>query len=383
MISNIVQRFTSSKSKVTPTKQLKARSQSAQNRKVNDDSIEKIEGTLSSLKSASHLASKIKKQNDLKHQRTKTLTNSCTNLNKEEAQITRMSTENLNEISKFDAQNNHESLTNRTTAKLFYSNAFTASTSSNGKQQIIFNEFISKELKQQSLMRFADESEYRMNNLRRGIALIINNKRFDPRLDMPVREGTDRDAACLEFTLSKLGFDLKIAHNCTASFMRELLFKWARADHSDNDCFVCIIMTHGDEGVVYGVDKSIELDLLIQPFKQNKTLAGKPKLFFVQACRGSNFMEGIDSNPFEVNYVNRIPMEADFLFAYSTVAGHYSWRNSTNGSWFIQSLCQVLDEHGKQLEIMQLLTAVNRRVAYYYESNTNDPEMSGKRQGIQ
>ena len=29
---------------------------------------------------------------------------------------------------------------------------------------------------------------------------------------------------------------------------------------------------------------------------------------------------------------------------------------------------------------MQLLTAVNRRVAYYYESNTNDPEMSGKRQ---
>lgn len=73
-------------------------------------------------------------------------------------------------------------------------------------------------------------------------------------------------------------------------------------------------------------------------------------------------------------------MEADFLLAYSTIAGYYSWRNSTNGSWFIQSLCHVLNEHGRQKELMQLLTAVNRRVAYYYESNTNDPEMSGKRQ---
>jgi len=50
-------------------------------------------------------------------------------------------------------------------------------------------------------------------------------------------------------------------------------------------------MSHGDEGIVYGVDKPIEIDQLIQPFKQNRTLAGKPKIFIVQACRGSCFME--------------------------------------------------------------------------------------------
>lgn len=32
--------------------------------------------------------------------------------------------------------------------------------------------------------RFADECEYRMNHSRRGVALIINNKRFEPRLEM-------------------------------------------------------------------------------------------------------------------------------------------------------------------------------------------------------
>jgi len=228
--------------------------------------------------------------------------------------------------------------------------------------------------------RFVDEPEYRMDAPKRGVALLINNKRFDARLELSTREGTDKDAASLEFSLSKLGFDLKVAHNCTASFMREWLFKWARADHSNYDCFLCVIMSHGEEGVVYGVDKSIELDQLIQPFKSNRTLAGKPKLFFIQACRGSNFMEGTDSNPFEINYVNKIPMEADFLFAYSTISGYFSWRNSTNGSWFIQALCHVLNENGKQLELMQILTAVNRRVAYYYESNANEPHMSGKKQ---
>lgn len=249
------------------------------------------------------------------------------------------------------------------------------------KPQVEAPEFELKvESRNENMGRFADEPEYRMDHARRGTAVIINNRRFDAKLDMPTREGSDKDAASLEFSFRKLGFDVRLAHNCTATFMRQELFKAARADHSTADCFVCVILSHGDEGTVYAVDKAVELDALIQPFKQNRTLAGKPKLFFVQACRGSSFMEGIDSNPYEINYVNKIPMEADFLVAYSTIAGFYSWRNSQNGSWFVQSLCHVLNERGRTDELLQLLTAVNRRVAYHFESNTADPDMSGKRQ---
>ncbi|GAA6075516.1 caspase-7-like, partial [Tachysurus ichikawai] len=43
----------------------------------------------------------------------------------------------------------------------------------------------------------------------------------------------------------------------------------------------------------------------------------------------------------------------------------YSWRIPGQGSWFIQALCTVLDESGKQLEIMQILTRVNCMVANY------------------
>ena len=28
-----------------------------------------------------------------------------------------------------------------------------------------------------------------------------------------------------------------------------------------------------------------------------------------------------------------LPIESDFIYAYSTVPGYYSWRNSRNGSW--------------------------------------------------
>jgi caspase 7 len=225
--------------------------------------------------------------------------------------------------------------------------------------------------------RFADEPEYRMSYARRGYAVIINNKRFD---DMPLRDGTDFDAAKLESCLKRLEFDVKLFHNQPASSMLSLLNYYARLDHSDSDCFMCVLLSHGDNDIVYGVDKEVEIERLIEPFKFNRTLAGKPKIFMIQACRGTKLMDGIDTNPFQVNYVSKIPIEADFLITYSTIAGYFSWRNSQNGTWFIQSLCSILNEHGKNLEIMQILTLVNRRVAFYYESNASDPSMSHKRQ---
>ena len=74
--------------------------------------------------------------------------------------------------------------------------------------------------------RFADEPEYRMDHKRRGFAIIINNKIFDSKLEMPKREGTDKDAASLELVLTKLGFDIRLFHNCTALTMRDLLLRY-------------------------------------------------------------------------------------------------------------------------------------------------------------
>jgi len=228
--------------------------------------------------------------------------------------------------------------------------------------------------------RFADECEYRMNHKHRGIAVIINNKKFHASLEMPTRSGTDQDAASIEKTFTKLGFTVRLEHNKSATDMRDILGAIAKIDYSDADCLVCCLLSHGEEGLIYGTDGSVEIEHLIAPFKFNRTLVGKPKLFFIQACRGTKLMDGIDTNPYTIQYVNKIPIEADFLIAYSTVAGYYSWRNSLNGSWFIQSLCEMLNLHGNSMELLHVLTAVNRKVAYHYESNADQASMSGKRQ---
>lgn len=68
------------------------------------------------------------------------------------------------------------------------------------------------------------------------------------------------------------------------------------------------------------------------------------------------------------------------LFFISFLQGYYSWRNPGRGSWFVQSLCSVLNEHGKQLEIMQILTRVNYVVATNFESQSDDPRFSEKKQ---
>jgi hypothetical protein len=58
----------------------------------------------------------------------------------------------------------------------------------------------------------------------------------------------------------------------------------SKQDHSNADCFGLAILSHGDEGIVYGIDCIIKLDTLLAPFKGEKcpTLIGKPKLFFIQ-----------------------------------------------------------------------------------------------------
>ena len=67
----------------------------------------------------------------------------------------------------------------------------------------------------------------------------------------------------------------------------------AQEDHTDNDCFVCAILSHGDSGIVYGTDGVIELDTLVSPFKgrQCASLLGKPKVFIIQVSSEINHID--------------------------------------------------------------------------------------------
>ncbi|XP_004838949.1 caspase-7 [Heterocephalus glaber] len=229
--------------------------------------------------------------------------------------------------------------------------------------------------------------QYNMNFEKVGKCVIINNKNFDKVTGMGVRNGTDKDAEALFKCFRSLGFDVVVYNDCTCAKMQDLLKRASEEDHTNSACFACILLSHGEENLIYGKDGSTPIKDLTAHFRGDrcKTLLEKPKLFFIQACRGTELDDGIqaDSGPIgdtDVNPHYKIPVEADFLFAYSTVPGYYSWRNPGTGSWFVQALCSILEKHGKELEIMQILTRVNYSVARHFESQCDDPRFNEKKQ---
>ncbi|XP_046568752.1 caspase-3-like [Haliotis rubra] len=224
---------------------------------------------------------------------------------------------------------------------------------------------------------------YNMDHCNRGVAVVINNRDFTT-LGVGCRGGTDQDGREVAERWEELGFDVRMYINQTKKQMQEVMTQASKDDHSDSDCFVCVILSHGEEDKIYGTDGPVEVTRLLDPFKGHRcpTLTGKPKLFFIQACRGKatdfgadvtdavNMVGGDeddDGDDTEEPVTYRIPTEADFLIAYSVVSGYYSWRDNIQGSVFIQALCEVLKEHGARLDLMTLMTRVNKMVAYGFE----------------
>ncbi|VDL97252.1 unnamed protein product [Schistocephalus solidus] len=136
---------------------------------------------------------------------------------------------------------------------------------------------------------------YPMASPRRGICLIMNSMTYwHPKFQD--RGGCDKDEIRIEKVFRDLGFLVKLLRNLSSGEMKAQLKHLGTAtDHSTYDCFVTIIMAHGGMGEIYGVDGSpFPLHEITSYFTADKcsTLAGKPKLFFIQACRGEEYQLG-------------------------------------------------------------------------------------------
>jgi hypothetical protein len=70
----------------------------------------------------------------------------------------------------------------------------------------------------------------------------------------------------------------------SSKFLNVPLFLAAQTDHSDCDCFVLAVLSHGKMGKIYARDRVYKREILWTHFTDDKcpTLAGKPKLLFLQ-----------------------------------------------------------------------------------------------------
>jgi caspase 7 len=229
---------------------------------------------------------------------------------------------------------------------------------------------------------------YKMDHAKRGIALVINIRTYNPNpFNLDERKWSEPDVKNLKTTLEYLEFDLRLYENLTANEIREEIQKIANEDHTNSDCFLCVVMSHGINDKIMASD-SVEISLkeIMQPIKEScESLENKPKLFFFQACRGDKEMLSkgqLDSGVSEPNeqfnsdtttleqqstkketesnlkQSSLIEAESDLLVYYATLPEHYAFGNVTEGTYFIKSVCKELNQAYTNLPNNNLLSGM-------------------------
>nr|XP_003422854.1 caspase-2 isoform X1 [Loxodonta africana] len=220
---------------------------------------------------------------------------------------------------------------------------------------------------------------YRMQARTRGLALVLSNVRFTGEKDLEFRSGGDVDRSTLVTLFKLLGYNVHVLHDQTAQEMQEKLHNFAQLPaHRLTDSCVVALLSHGVEGAIYGVDgKLLQLQEVFRLF-DNATcpnLQNKPKMFFVQACRGDETDRGVDQQDgksqaqspgceesdagTEGLLKTRLPTRSDMICGYACLRGTAAMRNTKRGSWYIEALARVFSERACNMHVADMLVEVN------------------------
>ena len=200
---------------------------------------------------------------------------------------------------------------------------------------------------------------------RHGIALIVNNIKWEQK-EFEDRDGAEKDGEALQKSLKDLNFKVIYKPNLKKQEMIDILQGLVLSKDEQpsdekicpkDDSFICCVLSHGDEKGVYGVDAEFlsvdNLCKIIEPDKC-KELKNKPKIFFIQACRGDNACEPIDGPP----DCSKVPRGADFYISYATDSGCVALRHA-----FPERLSKALAEHSDVLSLDEIVMSVHKKLA--------------------
>ena len=211
---------------------------------------------------------------------------------------------------------------------------------------------------------------YPLNKNPHGVCLIINNHRFyhetDPSKAHPDRGGAEIDQYNLTQTFRYLRYKVEVHENLTADQMTDTVLRMSQRDHTNYDSFVCCILSHGEHNIIHGANsRAVNIDDLTGVMKLCTSLRDKPKLFFIQCCRGEAEERGYEKdNPGDASTLqSTIPRDADFFLGYATPLGKAAYRSRRHGSWYISELCKVFTQYGYHNSLSSMMRRVNRQVS--------------------
>lgn len=100
--------------------------------------------------------------------------------------------------------------------------------------------------------------------------------------------------------------------------------KAAAEDHTDADCLIVVVMSHGESGLLHSTDSLYPVDMLWAPFTGDRcsSLAGKPKLFFIQVRQIRDRYRQRLCTSLRRNRANLAPLQRRFAFRRSDGRTH-------------------------------------------------------------
>ncbi|XP_064462969.1 caspase-3-like [Ornithodoros turicata] len=185
------------------------------------------------------------------------------------------------------------------------------------------------------------------------------------------RIGTEKDKERIRTLFGgQLGFDVVVHDDLEEEAVLKTLKNLADEDHSSSYCLSLFLLSHGDDDVITCSDgKVIQLSKVYSMFDPEtcKGLAAKPKLFFVQACRGdekdTGFLHDGPTHTAAWSFKRTLPKYADFFVFYASSPGVPAYRDKDYGSVFIQTLCDVLERNFHHRDFLTMMTLVKLHVA--------------------
>ena len=211
------------------------------------------------------------------------------------------------------------------------------------------------------LTKFPSIESYEMNANPHGIALIINNFKFEGDVLISL-EGYQRDEEYLKDALKYIRYEVRVHRNCSRKEVYQHVNAIAELDHSKYDSFICCILSHGGEGYVADCRGSrIYIDEISTPLKKTESLLGKPKVFFIQACRREMPAGHHDVSFRSFTRDFKVPPEADFVFGYATPPSSVAFVGE-GGSHYVTELCKSLKAHACYAPLHAIMTAANKLV---------------------
>ncbi|XP_047455876.1 caspase-2 isoform X5 [Mugil cephalus] len=245
------------------------------------------------------------------------------------------------------------------------------------------------------------QQSYRMNSTPRGFALVISNVTFDPCAapDLDPRKGGEVDDEVLRKVFTELDYLVSVHRDLTAQGMKTCIENFCRRpEHRTVDSCVVCLLSHGVEGAIYGTDgQLLQLDWVFEAFDNAHCplLQNKPKMFFIQACRGDEMDCGVEQIDGPVRTCSpsceqrdagregqgdadsrqrgdlgrpriKLPQRSDMICGFASLKGQRictaAMRNTKRGSWFIQELNTALRHRSRDTHLADIMVQVNGRI---------------------